>query len=338
MSMLHIALPRRGCLVLGAILLLSIGCSLDPADDPFTATMCEAIACDQQNRLCIEANGGLHASCGACESGFWENEGQCQKLTVCGDNAFEVEAPTEETDRVCVQHTPSCQPGTYETKAPSEYADRECTEHSAPCKSGQYESQIASSTQDRICAPLTACTATQEAYRLLPSDGSALEDRVCCHLHTGALSVEDGIGWPYFRESCLVVHGDLTLTGEDSPSVPLRRLNGDLTIIDYTAADLRALNELESIVSDGTLVIEDNANLTSLAGLAALQNVGSLKILGNPKLQSLNGANALLQVQNSLSIRKNDALCDDAAEAFAEVVFEGTDLEIADNGDDASCP
>lgn len=99
--------------------------------------------------------------------------------------------------------------------------------------------------------------------------------------------------------------------------------------------DLAGLESLDSV--GGGLFISGNDGLLNLAELAGLRTLGSaLNISSNRGLLSVDGLSGLTTMGGNLSITDNDALCQDAAQALADLLpVTGTVLVL---GNDGVCP
>lgn len=83
----------------------------------------------------------------------------------------------------------------------------------------EYEREAPTATNDRACAPITECIESdnQVLYgEAVPTDGSALEDNICCFVYVGSVQVANGAGWPDMSdrdEACFVIDGSLNIGG-----------------------------------------------------------------------------------------------------------------------------
>lgn len=268
---------------------LVVGCSR--GDD---VMMCHDINCSALHRSCTDAVGTADAYCGDCSTGYFDNDGTCTEITVCTNAEYELSAPTETSDRECVTFT-DCQENQYEKVAPTASSDRECAALSE-CHGS--DRQIALSGQD------------------IPTDGSAMHDRVCCHLYTEDIVVKDDGGWPQFDEACLYVKGTVSVYGayegdsgaKDAYDMMDDRLvvvEDDLDLYGYKT-DLQVFKNLESI--GGDFGFEYN-NLVNFHGLEKLQSIGGYFILyDNTELVNFRGLENLRTIGKGFAIGGNDSL------------------------------
>lgn len=128
-----------------------------------------------------------------------------------------------------------------------------------------------------------------------------------CQVHPGTLRVDRASPRPTDSAPCLVVLGDLEISGPELAPLRVVSVAGSVKVKRYLGADLRALAGLTSI--GGGLEIEKNAALQHLSGLDRLETIGrDLEIDGNARLASLDGLRALQSVGGDVEIEHNAAL------------------------------
>lgn len=92
----------------------------------------------------------------ACDDGEFLSGNDCDPATTCGEEEYEVQAPSPTTDRVCAPVAP-CEPNTYETTAATETSDRVCSPLTV-CTPGYFVASPGTATTDTICAPCPSAT------------------------------------------------------------------------------------------------------------------------------------------------------------------------------------
>lgn len=206
----------------------------------------------------------------------------CSSLTDCDADEYESQAPTPTTDRICAPLT-VCTQDEYETSPPTATTDRTCAPLTV-CEAGQWISTPETDTSDRLCSDLTRCDdGYVGADSQLPYDGTATRDQVCCLLHTvnttdKTITIVDGEGWPTVEDlepnDCYVLDANVVIQGDMGLHIvepQLKRIAGNLSIINYSADRLLSLPDLEVI--DGAFTILDTS-LTDFRGLESLRHVG----------------------------------------------------------------
>lgn len=274
-----------------------------------------------------------------CEDAFYEapkhvysSSRGCRPITRCGPFRYEVTPPTRTSDRICKEHVMLCTHDEYESTIGTETTARVCSPIST-CEANEYEQALPTKISDRICLPVTECTSSQwEQTRPTPTSDRVCSDTpvclsgqapadpekadtdelVCCFLQTGGLRLSSSSTWPSFDEECLVVYGDVSVTGPALAPVPLLRIEGNLSFSGYDSTNLSAFSTLETITG-GLSISENSTNLrpdfTELAGLDNLSFVGgNLDISFMKELSTLRGLEGLTTLQGSLRIAANEKL------------------------------
>src|SRR5699024_5808178 len=127
---------------------------------------------------------------------------------------------------------------------------------------------------------------------LLPTDGTATEDRVCCNylesdIHIATAS--DWESWPQLLDGCLVIEGNIEVEA------------------DNTVEDLTPL--LHVVRTTGDIWVHDNPRLKTVDGLQNLAAVGGfLRFHDNPALTAVQGIDDLRTIGIGLDFWTNDTL------------------------------
>jgi hypothetical protein len=143
--------------------------------------------------------------------------------------------------------------------------------------------------------------------------------------------------------TCVIVHGDLTLTGSVSDLSPLAKthplygvaeVTGTLELVGLNSAELTSLDGLDDVQRVGVdLLIKANGGLTHLAGLSALEEVGgNLDVEANPAMTTLEGLPGALSLGGNFTLDGNGALVDLVGfPSTLQLTGEGADVLIRDN-------
>lgn len=150
-------------------------------------------------------------------------------------------------------------------------------------------------------------------------------DTSACHIHPGDLKIRGSHGAPSFSEPCLVVQGDLEISGPEQSALKLRAVHGSIKIETYQGRNLRILSGLQSVGRN--LDIEQNMRLTSLDGLQQLERIGGdLEIEKNTQLEQIDGLQGLKSIGGDLQLEENNKLRH--LRGLRHVTHVGKDLKI----------
>lgn len=257
-----------------------VGCG----DDDDKTITCSDVDCGSVSRSCIEAVGPLDAYCGGCSIGYFDKDGTCTEATVCADTEYETTAATATSDRACADLT--------------------------ECETNQYEKSAPTATSDRACAALSECRGSDGQTPLFgqrtPSDGTATNDRVCCHVHTSDIEVRVEGDWPQFDEECLHVKGDVDIHDYNMMDDRLVAVEGDVNPYGYMN-NLQVFKNLAFI--GGDLWFEGKHHLVNFQGLEKLQSIGGyLDVSDNGNLENFRGLESLRELGEGFRIIGNDSL------------------------------
>ena len=158
------------------------------------------------------------------------------------------------------------------------------------CTDDDVELSAPSASQDRVCGPPVECT-DEQAERVIDSTITGVTNE-CCHLHVGNVTVENGEGWPEFDENCLVVEGDVTITGDEADNVGLARVEGYLNLNNYNADNLKVISSLNHVI--GSMTLNGLAEIENYKDLSGLQIITRSLSLGHTlNVSSLEGLGGL---------------------------------------------
>ena len=233
-------------------------------------------------------------------------------FSACSESSKDPE-PSDCEVEPCVDPVPlDCAPGTFDDGVASTCqacpADHWCAGDDADpvphtvCDDDEVETTAPNASTDRECGPPVACTDDQTTRVVHASVSGVSGANACCHLHVGDVTVEDNDGWPTFEEECLVVQGDVFITGTEADPVDLARVDGHLYVQDYDGTTLDVVSSVHHVtgtftihaanaISDlsglsGLQVLERELYLSSIAGIENLSGLDSLHTLGGLTLQT----------------------------------------------------